>query len=111
MVLHDLGPRRRLQADVHGGGRPRGGYSIGILSAQRRVGAVSAIPETGMRFKVVAMVLALAVGGFEAAADDAAVIPHRRERVPNKPVAAELAARRMTIPDGFHVDVVANEPQ
>ncbi len=65
-----------------------------------------------MRFQVVAMVLALAVGGFEAAADDAAaVIPHRQERVPNKPFAAEQAARRMTVPDGFHVDVVASEPQ
>ncbi|HEV8646711.1 MAG TPA: PVC-type heme-binding CxxCH protein, partial [Burkholderiales bacterium] len=58
------------------------------------------------------MVLALAVGGFEAAADDAAaVIPHRQERVPNKPFAAEQAARRMTVPDGFHVDVIASEPQ
>src|SRR2546423_11838217 len=65
-----------------------------------------------MRFQVLAMVLGLAALGFEAAADDAAaVIPHRQERVPNKPVAAEQAARRMTVPDGFHVDLVASEPQ
>src|SRR5688572_13238662 len=65
-----------------------------------------------MRFRIVAIILALAVGGFDASADDAAaVIPHRQDRVPNKPFAAEQAARRMTVPDGFHVDLVACEPQ
>src|SRR5687767_3509986 len=65
-----------------------------------------------MRFQFVAMVLAMVALGFEAAADDAAaVIPHRQDRVPNKPFAAEQAARRMTVPDGFHVDLVASEPQ
>ena len=65
-----------------------------------------------MRFQLVALAVALAALGFEAAGDDAAaVIPHRQDRVPNKPVAAEEAARRMTVPEGFHVDLVASEPQ
>ena len=38
------------------------------------------------------------------------VIPHRQDRPPNKPYSAPEAARRMTVPEGFTVEVVAAEP-
>ena len=45
-----------------------------------------------------------------AAAGQEDVIPHRQDRPPNKPYSAQEAARRMTVPKGFVVDVVAAEP-
>jgi putative membrane-bound dehydrogenase-like protein len=53
--------------------------------------------------------LAVAALAASAAAQDE-VIPHRQDRPPNKPYSAEQAARRMTVPPGFAVDVVAAEP-
>jgi putative heme-binding domain-containing protein len=38
------------------------------------------------------------------------VIPHRQDRPPNQPHAPEEAVRRMTVPDGFTVELVAAEP-
>ena len=37
-------------------------------------------------------------------------IPHAQDRPPNEPYSAEEAARRMTVPEGFRVEVVASEP-
>jgi putative heme-binding domain-containing protein len=54
---------------------------------------------------LVASVLPVA---FSAAADD--VIPHRQDRPPNKPYPALEAVKRFTVPPGFHVDLVAAEP-
>ena len=54
-------------------------------------------------------VAALAAFAVPAAAQDD-VIPHRQDRPPNKPYSAQEAARRMTVPTGFAVDVVAAEP-
>ncbi len=44
-----------------------------------------------------------------AAAEDA-VIPHRQDRPPNRPYSPEEALRRMTVPEGFRVELVACEP-
>lgn len=38
------------------------------------------------------------------------VIPHNQDRAPNPAYGAEEAARRMTVPAGFTVEVVASEP-
>jgi putative membrane-bound dehydrogenase-like protein len=43
-------------------------------------------------------------------ADDREVIPHRQSRPPNRPFAPQEAIRRMTVPDGFAVELVASEP-
>ena len=42
------------------------------------------------------------------AADD--VIPHRQDKVPNQPYSPEEARKRITVPAGFSVDLVAAEP-
>src|ERR1041384_1210441 len=63
-----------------------------------------------MRLQALAIILVLAALGFQATADDA-VIPHRQDRMPNKPFSAQDTAQRMTVPEGFHVDLVASEPQ
>jgi glucose/arabinose dehydrogenase len=38
------------------------------------------------------------------------VIPHRQDRPPNEPLTPAEALRRMTVPEGFHVELVAAEP-
>jgi putative heme-binding domain-containing protein len=38
------------------------------------------------------------------------VIPHRQDRPPNEPYAPVEAVRRMTVPEGFTVELVASEP-
>jgi putative heme-binding domain-containing protein len=39
------------------------------------------------------------------------VIPHRQDRPPNQPHYPAAALRRMTVPDGFSVELVASEPE
>jgi putative heme-binding domain-containing protein len=43
-------------------------------------------------------------------AADEEVIPHRQDRPPNKPYSPQEAMQRMTVPDGFTVELVASEP-
>jgi putative membrane-bound dehydrogenase-like protein len=38
------------------------------------------------------------------------VIPHRQDKPPNQPYPPEEAVRRMTVPEGFTVELVAAEP-
>jgi putative heme-binding domain-containing protein len=45
-----------------------------------------------------------------AADDPGQVIPHRQDRPPNEPYAPAEAIRRMTVPEGFSVELVAAEP-
>jgi putative heme-binding domain-containing protein len=45
-----------------------------------------------------------------APADEPDVIPHRQDRPPNRPYAPAEAVRRMTVPQGFSVELVASEP-
>ena len=45
-----------------------------------------------------------------APADEPDVIPHRQDRPPNKPYPPAEAVRRMTVPEGFSVELVAAEP-
>ena len=42
--------------------------------------------------------------------DEPDLIPHRQDRPPNKPYPAAEAVRRMTVPAGFSVELVASEP-
>ncbi|QDV30440.1 Cytochrome c [Planctopirus ephydatiae] len=42
---------------------------------------------------------------------EAQVIPHRQEKPPNDPRDATTAAKLMTVPEGFTVEVVASEPE
>jgi glucose/arabinose dehydrogenase len=51
----------------------------------------------------------LSVAGALCAADDE-VIPHRQDKPPNKPYSPQEAVRRMTVPEGFRVELVASEP-
>jgi putative heme-binding domain-containing protein len=39
------------------------------------------------------------------------VIPHRQDKPPNEPYAPAEALRKMTVPDGFTVELVASEPE
>jgi putative heme-binding domain-containing protein len=43
--------------------------------------------------------------------DDKQVIPHRQDKPPNEPYAPAEALKRMTVPEGFSVDLVASEPE
>src|SRR5205809_1768098 len=63
-----------------------------------------------MKYRLVTFSLALAMCESFAATDDDAVIPHRRNQPPNKPYAPVEALSRMTVPDGFRVELVASEP-
>jgi putative heme-binding domain-containing protein len=45
-----------------------------------------------------------------AAAPEDHVIPHRQDEAPNEPYPPLEALERMTVPDGFHVELVASEP-
>jgi putative heme-binding domain-containing protein len=62
-----------------------------------------------MRFAqlIVALFMPLAGPGL---ADEPDVIPHRQDRPPNKPFPAAEAVRRMSVPEGFSVELVASEP-
>jgi putative heme-binding domain-containing protein len=62
--------------------------------------------------------LAAAIGVFVGLGSTAAtaqepdreVIPHGQSRPPGQPLSPEEAIRKMTVPDGFRVEVVASEP-
>src|SRR5687767_5692549 len=54
-------------------------------------------------------VASIACALFAAAPHDD-VIPHRQDIRPNEPFSAEEALERMTVPEGFHVELVASEP-
>ena len=43
-----------------------------------------------------------------AGADD--VVPHRQDQPPNEPYSPAEAIRKMTVPEGFSVELVASEP-
>ena len=64
----------------------------------------------GFRWIALALALATLAGPAPAGAADAA-IPHAQDRPPNDPYAPEEAVRRMTVPEGFKVEVVASEPE
>src|SRR5437763_17021914 len=44
-------------------------------------------------------------------ADGQDVIPHRQDRLPNRPYSPEEAIEAMTVPPGFAVELVAGEPE
>jgi glucose/arabinose dehydrogenase len=57
------------------------------------------------KFTLLSFVLALSV---HAAGQD--VIPHRQDRLPNRPFSPEEAVEAMSVPEGFAVELVASEP-
>jgi putative membrane-bound dehydrogenase-like protein len=60
------------------------------------------------RKNLLAMVFFAAAAAF---ADEPNAIPHRQDRPPNTPFPPNEAVRRMTVPDGFGVELVAGEPE
>lgn len=54
--------------------------------------------------------LALAMCRASAADGGDDVIPHRQDQAPNKPYSPEEALKRITVPPGFRVELVASEP-
>src|SRR4029077_16850023 len=58
-----------------------------------------------------ALALALWLIGTPGPADEPQVIPHRQDRPPNRPYSPQEAVRRMTVPEGFTVELVASEPE
>ena len=54
--------------------------------------------------------IVLAAAGSSLLAHDHDVVPHRQDRPPNRPYTAQEAIRRMTVPEGFAVELVAAEP-
>src|SRR5437764_8060410 len=59
------------------------------------------------RYLVVLVVLTLVP---PAPADGPDAIPHRQDRPPNQPYAPDETVKRMTVPEGFRVELVAAEP-
>src|SRR5688572_19884281 len=62
--------------------------------------------ETEMRFSL--CVLCVLCGVFPLPADD--VIPHAQDRPPGPPLSPQEAIAKMTVPEGFVVELVASEP-
>ncbi len=62
-----------------------------------------------MRFRLTAFLLLASVSIPACAADD--VLPARMDHAPNQPYSPEEARQKMTVPSGFHVDLVASEPE
>lgn len=60
--------------------------------------------------RVCACVMCFVVFSASTAWSQQPVIPHAQDRPPNEPRDAETAAKMMTVPEGFVVDVVAHEP-
>ena len=63
-----------------------------------------------MRGPTAILSAALALAALCPAGAAEPAIPHAQDRPPNEPYAPEEAARRMTVPEGFKVEVVASEP-
>ncbi|MBI4604812.1 MAG: c-type cytochrome [Planctomycetes bacterium] len=66
-----------------------------------------------MRVTILILTLLPLAGGALAAQEGApagAVVPHRQDRAPNRPYSPEEALARMTVPEGFTVELVAAEP-
>ena len=63
-----------------------------------------------MRPHFIAPLVLLGALAAPAVAADDDVIPHRQDRPPNKPYSPQEAIRRMTVPEGFAVELVAAEP-
>jgi putative heme-binding domain-containing protein len=57
------------------------------------------------------LIAALVAGTVALRAADDEVIPHRQDRPPNKPYSPQEAIQRMTVPEGFTVELVASEPE
>ena len=62
-----------------------------------------------MKLSSLLLVASIACTLFAAAPDDD-VIPHRQDEPPNEPFSPQEALERMTVPDGFQVELVASEP-
>jgi putative heme-binding domain-containing protein len=60
-------------------------------------------------FALLCLVLALALDAA-GQAHGQEVIPHRQDRLPNRPFSPEEAVEAMTVPEGFAVELVASEP-
>src|SRR5262244_51173 len=60
------------------------------------------------RLLVVAPSLLLLADVFAADSDN--VIPWRQDQPPNQPYSPQEAVRKMAVPDGFTVELVASEP-
>jgi putative membrane-bound dehydrogenase-like protein len=54
--------------------------------------------------------LALLIGPPPASGDEPSVIPHGQSRLPGEPLTPAEAIRKMTVPPGFTVEIVASEP-
>ena len=63
-----------------------------------------------MKCGLVTFFLASAACGLFAATLDDEVIPHRQDQPPNKPYSAREALSKMTVLEGFRVELVASEP-
>ena len=63
-----------------------------------------------MRFSIPFLLAIAAAWTVFAATSDDDVIPHRQDEPPNKPFSAQESLERMTVPDGFYVELVASEP-
>jgi putative membrane-bound dehydrogenase-like protein len=59
---------------------------------------------------VVVGTCALALGPAQVRSAEPAMIPHGQMRAPGEPLSQSEAVRRMTVPEGFTVEVVASEP-
>src|SRR5687768_5394576 len=57
---------------------------------------------------LIASLMFYGAGLAAAVGDD--VIPHRQDRPPNEPYTPAEAQAKMTVPEGFRVELVASEP-
>jgi putative heme-binding domain-containing protein len=88
-------PRRRMDSDSLKQSSPPGRGRGEFKSALRAI-------VRGVLFFAGCVVVAAA------SVDE--VIPHRQDQPPNKPYSPQEALSKMTVPAGFHVELVASEP-
>jgi len=64
-----------------------------------------------MKRRLATLFLAWAGVGLFATVRGDEILPHRQDQPPNRPYLAQEALGKMTVPAGFHVDLVASEPE
>src|SRR4051812_32190104 len=79
-------------------GPPRGGRRIGMMKGVKACVASATL------------LVVVSLPGLAAAQETGEFIPRRQDRPPGPALSPDEAIRRMTVPEGFRVELVASEP-
>src|SRR5438094_7641348 len=75
----------------------------------RRSGRIGVQTPMSRSIRAASLSIACLIVALTAAGQE--VIPHRQDRLPNRPYSPEEAIEAMTVPPGFAVELVASEPE